>query len=72
MRGERYTSCHMTGKKILKINDRGGYGVYGFRRNKYREDRSDRKKGIRKALNRIIRSRLKRELSQKIKNKELI
>lgn len=51
----------MQGKKIIQIHDSGGWAVYKTRNWGERGYKSDRQKGIRKALNRQIRHRLKRE-----------
>lgn len=57
----------MNGRKIIQKYDKGGWAVYRTRNWGERDDKSDRQKGIRKALNRQIRQKLKREANSIIK-----
>ena len=51
----------MNGRKIIKKYDKGGWALYKTRNWGERDYKSDRQKGIRKALNQQIRQRLKRD-----------
>lgn len=58
----------MQGKKIVRIHDKGGLAVCMTRNWGERDHKSDRKKGIRKVLNRKIRRMMKREANDIIEN----
>lgn len=57
-----------TGKRHIKNVDKGGWGVYRTRRWGERDYKSDRQKGIRKIIGKILRTRLKNETNSIIEN----
>ena len=56
-----------TGRRHIINHDNGGWAVFRTRRWGERDYKSDRQKGIRKKLGKILRTRLKRETISEIK-----
>ncbi len=50
-----------TGRRHIINEDNGGWAIFRTRRWGERDYKSDRQKGIRKKLSKILRNRLKRE-----------
>ncbi|MCD8091999.1 MAG: hypothetical protein LUF01_03910 [Bacteroides sp.] len=50
-----------TGRRHIINEDNGGWAVFITRHREARDHKSDRQKGIRKKLSKILRTRLKRE-----------
>lgn len=59
-----------TGRRLIINEDNGGYAVFKTRNWGERDNKSDRKKGIRKKIGKILRARLKRSNNSVI-NEEL-
>lgn len=57
-----------TGRRHIINEDRGGWAVFRTRRWRERNYQSDRQKGIRQKLGKILHTRLKREANALTKN----
>lgn len=59
-----------TGRRLIINNDENGWALFRFREgpNGERCMQSDRNKGVRKSLNKKVRTRLKREADKEIYN----
>ena len=58
----------MTGNKLVKIVDRGGWGTKDNADNTERDRCSDRMKRVRKVVTRQVRAFLKKDLQKNLEN----